>query len=248
MPRRPRIALSGLPLHIVQRGNNRSACFFCDDDHAAYLHWLQRHAERLRVRVHAYVLMTNHVHLLLTPPAPADASRLMQALGRRYVRAVNHLYRRSGTLWEGRFRACGVRAEEYLLACMRYIELNPVRAGMVASPEAYRWSSFRRNGLGAGDALVSEHPLYTALGTDPEARRNAYRALFRAQLDEAIVADIRGATAAGHLLASERFRKEAEAALGARLGPAPRGRPRTRAGDAEEHQLKIEFQAERRSG
>ena len=241
MPRRPRIALAGLPLHIIQRGNNRSACFFCDDDHAAYLYWLRRYAARFRVRVHAYVLMTNHVHLLVTPPAPADASRLMQALGRQYVRTVNHLYRRSGTLWEGRFRACGVRAEEYLLACMRYIELNPVRAGMVASPEAYRWSSFRRNGLGVDDPLVSEHPLYTALGPDPEARREAYRALFRAQLDEAIVADIRSATASGHLLASERFRKEAEAALGARLGPAPRGRPRKRAGGLDGEQIEMEF-------
>jgi len=241
MPRRPRIALAGLPLHLVQRGNNRASCFFCDDDHAAYLHWLRHYAARLRVRVHAYALMTNHVHLLLTPPSPADASRLMQSLGRRYVRSVNHLYRRSGTLWEGRFRACAVRAEDYLLACMRYIELNPVRAGMVASPEAYRWSSFRRNALGEANALVEEHALYTALGATREARQAAYRALFRAELDDAVVADIRSATSSGHLLAAERFRKEAEAALGARLGPAPRGRPRKRSGGIDGEQTDFGF-------
>lgn len=218
-----------MPLHIIQRGNNRSACFFSDDDCAAYLFWLRRYGERLRVRVHAYVLMTNHAHILASPEQPAHASRLMQSLGRRYVRYVNHAYRRSGTLWEGRFRACAVRAEDYLLGCMRYIELNPVRAGMVPSPEAYRWSSFRRNGLGEANPVVSEHSLYAALGSTPGARQAAYRSLFRVHLDEQVVADIRNATASGHLLAAERFRKEAEVALGQRLGPAPRGRPRKQA-------------------
>jgi len=241
MPRRPRIGLAGLPLHLIQRGNNRSACFFAEDDYAAYLYWLRRYAEPLGVRLHAYVLMTNHVHLLLSPQRPEDASRLMQALGRRYVRAVNHLYRRSGTLWEGRFRACAVRAEDYLLACMRYIELNPVRAGIVGSPAEYRWSSFRRNGLGEANPIVTEHALYRALGASAKAREAAYRALFRAHLDEDIIADIRAATTAGHLLAAERFRKETETALGRRLGPALRGRPRKRTGGLDGEQLDFGF-------
>ncbi|MGA8051792.1 MAG: transposase [Burkholderiales bacterium] len=225
MPRRPRITLAGLPLHIVQRGNNRSACFFGPEDCHAYLYWLRRDAERFGVRLHAYVLMTNHVHLLLTPERPEHASGLMQALGRRYVRNVNRKYERTGTLWEGRFRACGVHAEDYLLACMRYIELNPVRAGLVTSPELYRWSSFGRNGMGKDDTLLSEHALYTALGNAPLARQMAYRTLFREQLDEAIVTEIRAATTSGHLLATEDARRQAEASLGRQLGPAPRGRP-----------------------
>lgn len=226
MPRRPRISLAGLPIHIVQRGNNRSACFFAVEDYRAYLHWLGRYAARLEIRLHAYVLMTNHVHLLLTPGRPQQASYLMQWLGRRYVRYVNEKYARSGTLWEGRYRACGVHAEDYLLACMRYIELNPVRAGLASSPEEYRWSSFRRNGLGEVNAIVSEHAIFAALGSTAIEQQAAYRALFDKQLDEKTVAGIRSATTSGHLLAAEAVRKKAEGALGRLLGPAPRGRPR----------------------
>ena len=225
MPRRTRISLAGLPLHLIQRGNNRGDCFFAVEDYRAYLHWLGRYAAVFGARLHAYVLMTNHVHLLLTPERPERASRLMQALGRRYVRYVNEKYGRSGTLWEGRFRACGVHAEEYLMACMRYIELNPVRAGLAGSAELYRWSSHRRNALGIDDPLLVEHPLYSALGRDATERRKEYRALFGTQLDEATLEGIRAATNKGHLLATEGVRNRAEAKLGRPLGPAPRGRP-----------------------
>ena len=225
MPRRTRISLAGLPLHLIQRGNNRSDCFFAVEDYRAYVHWLRRYAEALGVRLHAYVLMTNHVHLLLTPERPEHASSLMQALGRRYVRYVNEKYGRSGTLWEGRYRACGVHAEDYLLACMRYIELNPMRAGLAASPELYRWSSHRHNAQGVDDPLLAAHPLYTALGGDPSERQAAYRALFGSGLDEATLDGIRAATNKGHLLAAESIRRQAEARLGQPLGPAPRGRP-----------------------
>ncbi len=230
MPRRPRADLSGFPLHLIQRGNNRSACFVSDDDRAAYLHWLGHYAAGLGIAVHAWVLMTNHVHLLLSPPTAGHASRLMQALGRRYVRHFNHAYRRSGTLWEGRYRACAVHADDYLLACMRYIELNPVRAGLVQDPATYRWSSYRCNGLGQADRLVTSHALYLALGDDPVSCQGAYRELFRAHLDEPALLEIRSATTSGHLLAAERFRKEVEVARGVRLGPALRGRPRKDAG------------------
>jgi REP-associated tyrosine transposase len=225
MARRPRIALTGLPLHVVQRGNNRAPCFFAAEDYRSYLHWLHGYAEPLGVRLHAYVLMTNHVHLLLTPERPEQVSRLMQALGRRYVRFVNEKYFRSGTLWEGRYRACGVHADGYLLACMRYVELNPVRAGLAASPELYRWSSYRGNALGEVNALLIAHPLYAALGADANARQTAYRELFSDRFDEKTLAAIRAATHSGHLLADEATRKKAESLAGAPLGPAPRGRP-----------------------
>lgn len=225
MPRRTRISLAGLPLHLIQRGNNRSECFFAIEDYRAYLHWLRCYADALGVRLHAYVLMTNHVHLLLTPQRPGQASRLMQALGRRYVRYVNEKYGRSGTLWEGRFRACGVHAEGYLLACMRYIELNPVRAGLAASADLYRWSSHRRNALGVDNSLLAEHSAYTALGGDEVERQAAYRALFGSGLAEATLAEIRSATNKGHLLAGEDIRRRVEASVGRPLGPAPRGRP-----------------------
>ncbi len=228
MPRRPRSDLAGFPLHLIQRGNNRSACFFSDADRAAYLQWLGRYAARFGIEVHAWVLMGNHVHLLITAPAPSHASRLMQTLGRRYVRYVNDAHGRSGTLWEGRFRACAVHAEDYLIACMRYIELNPVRAGIVSDPGAYRWSSYGGNAVGLADLLLTHHPLYTGLGASLAERQSRYRELFRVHLDDAELTDIRAATVSGHLLASESARKEIEAARGLRLGPAPIGRPRKR--------------------
>lgn len=165
MPRRPRLNFAGMPLHVIQRGNNRSACFFAEEDFRFYLHWLGIGAKKYGCAIHAYVLMTNHVHLLMTPEKPAAASTLLQSLGRRYVQYVNRFYKRSGTLWEGRFKASLVNAEEYLLKCHRYIELNPLRAGMVRHPGEYAWSSYGANGhlqyrgqcAGAGHDL--EHSL-----------------------------------------------------------------------------------------
>lgn len=148
MTRLPRICLPRIPQHVIQRGNNRQACFGSEEDFAAYAHWLDEYARKFRVAIHAWVFMSNHVHLLLTPETENGVSRLMQALGRHYVRYFNYTYRRSGTLWEGRFKSCVVEAESYLLTCQRYVELNPVRAGMVEAPGDYTWSSFRANGLG----------------------------------------------------------------------------------------------------
>lgn len=226
MARRPRSDLSGFPLHVIQRGNNRSACFFSDRDRTFYLHCLGAYAATLEVQIHAWVLMTNHVHLLITPRLPSDASRLMQALGRRYVRYFNDAHERSGTLWEGRYGACAVQADDYFLACMRYIERNPVRAGLADLPEGYRWSSYRANAMGHEDALLTEHLLYTGLGESVQARRSAYRGLFESELAGSTLAEIRSATASGHLLAGQAFRKEMERARGLTLGPATRGRPR----------------------
>jgi putative transposase len=183
MPRRPRILQPDFPLHIVQRGINREPCFFAEEDYQCYLHWLEEAARDCGCAVHAYALMTNHVHVLLTPSRPGAPARLMQSLGRRYVQYVNRQYRRTGSLWEGRYKSSVLEAESYLLACMRYIELNPVRAAMVADPGGYRWSSYRANGLGQTDAWLTPHPLYLGLDIEPASRCSAYRALFRPQLD-----------------------------------------------------------------
>ena len=148
MARLPRICLPGVPQHIVQRGTNRQLCFASEEDFAAYAYWLDECSRKFRVAIHAWVFMTNHVHLLITPETTDGVSRMMQTLGRHYVRYFNHTYRRTGTLWEGRFKSCVVDAENYLLVCLRYIELNPVRAGMVAAPGDYTWSSYQSNGLG----------------------------------------------------------------------------------------------------
>ena len=168
--------------------------------------------------------MTNHVHLLATPGASDSLARLMQSLGRRYAQYVNRVYRKSGGVWEGRYKASLIAAEEYLLACYRYIELNPVRADRVRDPAGYRWSSYRWHGLGENNNLIADHPLYEALGQTPEARRNAYRALFRAHLDEDALTDIRKAVNRGLPLGSERFREQVEAALGRKVGLQQRGR------------------------
>jgi putative transposase len=135
--RLPRICLPGTPQHVIQRGNNRQVCFVAEQDFAAYAHWLRQFADKYRVEIHAWVFMTNHVHLLATPHGPEGLSKMMQSLGRQYVRYFNHTYRRTGTLWEGRYKSCIVDAEAYLLHCQRYIELNPVRAAMVNDPADY---------------------------------------------------------------------------------------------------------------
>jgi len=159
MPRRTRVHIDCLPLHIVQRGHNRAACFSDDHDRFAYLGWLRDALEHQRCRLHAYVLMTNHVHLLLSPEYAARVPQVLISVGRRYVQFIHHTYGRTGILWDGRYKSSLVQAETYLLLCQRYIELNPVRAGMVADPADYRWSSYRANGLGQADPLLTAHLL-----------------------------------------------------------------------------------------
>ncbi|MBI2753117.1 MAG: transposase [Betaproteobacteria bacterium] len=167
----------GVALHLVQRGLGRAACFFRVRDGFAYLHWLRECAERFECAVHAYVLMRNHVHLLLTPARAGCGSRLMRALGERYARHFAEAHGRAGPLWEEPFDASPVYASRYVLSCMRYIEDNPVRAGLVADPAAYRWSSYGANAWGRDDPLVTPHALYYALGRTPEWRRARYRAM-----------------------------------------------------------------------
>lgn len=230
MPRKPRMYLAGVPCHVMQRGNNREACFFTDDNYAFYLDVLADACRRYRVHVHAYVLMTNHVHLLLTPQTVDGVSRVMQSVGRRYVQYVNRTYRRSGTLWESRHKASLVDAERYLLVCHRYIELNPVAAGMVKHPGDYRWSSYAANALGKRDDLVSPHALYLALSEDALSRQLRYRELFASRLPKGLVQQIQMASQFSMPLGNDRFRQQIERALGRSIGQAKRGRPFARPG------------------
>lgn len=174
-----RSEIPGHPLHVIQRGRLRAACFFGEEDCVAYLSWLGRYAARFGCSVHAYVLMGNHVHLLLTPSRAGGVAGLMRSLGERYARYIDEAHHRDGALWEERFEAVPVHVGRYVLSCMRYIELNPVRARVVARPGQYRWSSFRANALGQDDALLTPHSFYCALGRSIESRRAAYRALFQ---------------------------------------------------------------------
>ncbi len=200
MARLPRLYLPDVPQHIVQRGINRQSCFISDKDFAAYAYWLDQSARRYQVAVHAWVFMTNHVHLLATSQTEQGVSRMMQATGRHYVRYFNRRYGRTGTLWEGRFKSCLVDMEDYLLACHRYIELNPVRAGMVAVPEDYTWSSYKANGFGQHMKLWTPHRVYLDLGATTGERAAAYRGLFAGHIDESLVRQIRKATNRGMIL------------------------------------------------
>ncbi|OOG24914.1 transposase [Thioalkalivibrio denitrificans] len=214
MARMPRIVIPGQPLHVIQRGNNRADVFFQRSDYLRYLNDLREAAERYGCAIHAYVLMTNHVHLLLTPDHEQGPAHMMQAVGRRYVRYVNTRHGRTGTLWEGRYKSVVVDSENYLLACSRYIELNPVRAGMVTHPGEYSWSSYGCNARGVADNLITPHPVYRALGPSAAEREAAYGALFGGLLESRTLKEIRDATHAGMVLGGKRFRKEVEAALG----------------------------------
>jgi putative transposase len=226
MARKARFCPPGVPQHIIQRGNNRQACFAAERDFAAYVHWLKEFSGKFDVDLHAWVLMTNHVHLLCTARRENGVSAMMQSLGRLYVRYFNHAYRRTGTLWEGRFKSCLVDAETYLFHLYRYIELNPVRAGMVADPAEYKWSSYTCNALGKRSGLLKPHPLYLALGQEHGQRLARYRAMFHSHVDADMLDDIRKATQKGLALGSDRFIERLERLHDVRLTEGQRGRPR----------------------
>lgn len=215
-----------MPLHIVQRGHNREPCFFAEEDYHSYRHWLGDALTDAGCQLHAYALMTNHVHLLVTPRKAEAVPGLIISLGRRYVQYINTTYRRTGTLWDSRYKSSLIQAETYLLSCMRYIELNPVRAAMVDDPAHYRWTSYRANALGQADTLLTPHPLYLGLGATDTARQAAYRSLFRHQLDAEAIGDIRMAINQSQPLGNERFYARIERMTGQRREAKPRGRPR----------------------
>ncbi|EKD38271.1 MAG: putative transposase [uncultured bacterium] len=226
MPRRPRITIPGIPVHLIQRGNNRQACFYAGEDYRNFLELLKESAGESECAVHAYVLMTNHVHLLVTPTRKSSAGTLMKRLGQRYVQYINRTYQRSGTLWEGRYRSCIAQQERYLLICQKYIELNPVRAGFVEHPGEYLWSSYRANAQGAESDLLNRHSMYLKLGRTHAARLAAYRVLMRSPLASETADEIRNATNGNYALGDEGFRKEVESILGRRITRGKPGRPR----------------------
>jgi len=224
MARLPRFVIPGHPQHVIQRGNNRQEIFCADEDYRFYLEKLNDSAIKHNCDIHAYVLMTNHVHLLVTPHHESGISKMMQMLGRYYVQYFNYCYRRTGTLWEGRYKAALIETDAYLLTCMRYIELNPVRAkGMVDHPASYPWSSYLFNALGNDDDLVVPHKHYNQLGTTPEERQTAYRQLFKTRIAEKTLEEIRNTTNKAWVLGSEYFKSRIEKQLKRRVTPKVRG-------------------------
>lgn len=219
----PRLSIVGCPQHIIQRGNNRQACFFSEQDYTVYLNKLNDSATKHNVSIHAYVLMTNHVHLLMTAYSTDGISQVMQNLGRYYVRYINQTYQRTGTLWEGRFKSTLVDTERYLLTLYRYIELNPVRAKMVAHPAAYPWSSYHCNGGNKNITLIKPHALYLALGNTEVERKLAYQNLFTSRLSDYTIQTIRDTTNKSWVLGDEKFIKKISKALSRRAKPLPQG-------------------------
>lgn len=226
MPRRPRIRFSGMTVHVIQRGNNHTPCFFSEGDYRIYLHWLRELSIKTDCTVHAYCLMGNHVHLLLTSGEPDSVSQLMKTLGQRYVQYINRTYERTGTLWEGRFRSSVVQDENYVLACYRYIDSNPVRAGMVQHPSDYRWSSFRVNAGLEPSAWLVPHPALTVLGEDAEARHIAYRKLCDDDLEANMVQHISACTNGGFALGDEPFIGNLASTLNLDVARGKTGRPK----------------------
>jgi putative transposase len=223
MPRLPRLVLVGQPHHVIIRGNNREPIFIADEDYQFYLEKLRLACVKHQCDLHAYVLMTNHVHLLITPHKEEGIAKMMQMVGRYYVQYFNHCYHRTGTLWEGRYKSTLIDSDAYALICYRYIELNPVRAGMVDEPAQYPWSSYRSNALGACNDMLIAHELYVGLAQTSEHRLVQYRALFENYISLTQIENIRDATNKSWVLGNDHFRHKIEQQLGRGLSPAAKG-------------------------
>lgn len=225
MARLPRLVVPGQPHHVIQRGNNRQPIFLDDEDYAAFLRWLREGARLFKLAIHAYVLMPNHVHLLVTPSDSVGLGKMMQWIGRFYVPYFNRKYKRIGTLWQGRFRATVIDSERYFLVCSRYIELNPVRAQLAERPEDYIWSSYLHHAGLHADPYISDHSLYWALGNTPFEREAAYRELAEQALTPEDTAALMEATEKGWAFGSEQFKSGLEKNVKRRVRPAKKGRP-----------------------
>lgn len=226
MARLPRLSVAGYPHHLIQRGNNRQPIFTGEADRRMLLAMLGQYAGEFKVAVHAYVLMDNHFHLLATPPTDDAVPRMMQALGRRYVRYFNDSHGRSGTLWEGRYRSSLVQTEAYLLACMAYIDLNPVRAGLVVHPQDYPWSSYGHYAGQRHERLLTSHALVWQLGNTPFAREAAYRALVEAGISTGQQQALTDATLRGWALGDAAFLHALQQRTARRVAKRAAGRPR----------------------
>jgi len=226
MPRQLRLIVAGYPHHIISRGNNRSAIFYNDKDRRFFIDSLKAVKEKTKSKIYAYCFMTNHVHLLIEPSSKDGIGNLIQSLGRRYVRYINQVYKRTGTLWEGRFKSSLVSKDEYLLACARYIELNPVRAKMVNNPEDYPWSSFGFRAEGRPDELLDEDPVYKGLGKTPQERQMNYREWFKRSTSQEELSLIRNAVQKGGIFGNKGFFDRVAQLTGRDVVLRPRGRPR----------------------
>lgn len=226
MPRKQRFYLPGVPSHVMQRGHNREPVFFAEQDYLEYLRCLKHAADNYGCKVHAYVLMANHVHLLVTPEARESIGELFQGLGRHYVRYVNETYQRYGGLWEGRHKGNIIQSQSYLLSCMRYIEMNPVRAGVVDHPAQYRWSSYAANAFGMRNAVLHQHDEYIGLGASPHIRQKAYQESFVCDSDSDVLGLLRQSLQSGTPLGNDQFKAQIEAAVGKKIGLIGPGRPR----------------------
>ncbi|MEA3395550.1 MAG: transposase [Pseudomonadota bacterium] len=227
MARLPRLTVPGYPHHVIQRGNNRQPIFVSQADYAFFLDLLDEYSRKFDVAIHAYVLMGNHFHLLVTPQTDTALPQMMQAIGRRYVRYFNHAQQRSGTLWEGRYRATLIQADRYLLACMTYIDLNPVRAGLVGQARDYPWSSHAHYIGLRTDKLVTPHPLYWGLGNTPFAREAAYAGLVQSGVSAAQQEDLTQSTLRGWALGEVDFMADLQKRTSRRLNKASAGRPQS---------------------
>lgn len=226
MPRRPRLELPGLPLHVTHRGVNRAATFLDDEDFIRYRQQLSDALAEQGIALHAYVLMTNHVHLLLTPPAPGRLSAAMRRLGQRYVPTFNRKHGRTGTLWEGRFKSCLVDTERYLLIVHRYVELNPVRAALVVSAEDYRWSSVHASLGTTIDPIITPHAVYLASGPDSAERGKFYREWLRQGINDDDLDAVRAHLQQERALGHPRFQVMVERTLNRPVSIRSCGRPR----------------------
>jgi putative transposase len=224
MARQNRLILPGVAVHITQRGNDRADCFRRDSDYMVYLLHLCELAEKLECAVHAYCLMSNHVHLLITPATAEGCTGLMKNLGQRYAQYFNRAHERTGALWEGRYHSCIVESPRYVLACYRYIELNPVRAGIVEHPHAYPWSSHAANAGFRADRMLTPHVELLALSEDPLRRRESYRGLFEEACESAVIGEIRSATLGGYPLGSDGFKAALASTARRKLDRGRRGR------------------------
>jgi len=226
MARPRRIGPKDITQHVIQRGNNRKVCFSNERDYRAYVGWLKQYSGKYDVAIHAWVLMTNHVHLLCTPMSDnLGVSQMMQSLGRQYVRYFNDTYTRTGTLWEGRFKSCLVCSSTYLLRLYRYIELNPVRAKIVSDPSTYKWSSYQINALGKTSDLCQPHSLYSDLGVTKIQRLRAYQALFEKRIEKNMIDDIRTCADKELVLGPPQFKEKIQLLTNDKLKTGKLGRP-----------------------
>jgi len=226
MPRQPRVIVSGYPYHIILRGNNKSAIFYNDKDRRFFIECLKKAKEKTHSKIYAYCLMTNHAHFLVEPSRGDGLAEMMQSLGRRYVQYVNSKYKRTGTLWEGRYKSGLVDKDEYLAICSRYIELNPVRAKIVKYPDEYGWSSFRSKTIGSAEDLLDIDPVYLDMGKTDKERRGNYRKWVLEGIPEHELKFIRLATQKCGIIGSDTFRSTIEKTLGRSVALKPRGRPK----------------------